>query len=361
MPSAPRIEHVLKGVETMRIRRRLRLLFPLWILFQQAALAQEEDVEGSRDHPLLSRMQDFYISGYEQYGYESQEFYDEQDNEYVIAGRKWVIEYTLKEGFEAPGQLQVRRNYIDAVQKMGGTILFDRGLYMKVASGNQETWIEVWISDHGTDYTLTIVEKAGMKQEVAAGPGLLTQGTSTSPITRPPVQSTQQREVKDAEIERIERALAGTKKNRDKALANLRDISHKVSDGFALAFPGAVCPSPSPAPPVPVPYPDVGKASDIAKGSKRVKIAADKAVALKDASDFKKSESDEAGLKTRALTELIQRHLEKGTVTERDKVSWKNALLNYQDEAATIARDLTDYVTEIEKLLAESKQELGIR
>jgi hypothetical protein len=117
----------------MKIPRTPLLLILLLILSQSITFAQETDVEESSDHPLFPRMEHFYISGYEQYGHESHEFYDAQDNEYVIEGPKWVIEYTLGTGFESPGQLKVRGNYIDAVKRMGGSVLFDRGLYMKAA------------------------------------------------------------------------------------------------------------------------------------------------------------------------------------------------------------------------------------
>ena len=129
---------------------------------------QEKDLEGSKDHPLLSRMNNYYIDEYEEFEYDSHEFYDEEDNEYMIEGHKWVIGYTLKEGFDSPGQLKVRQNYINAIKKIGGTILFDRGVYMKVEQEGKEAWIEVWVSSDGNDYRLIIVEKTVMEQEVVA-------------------------------------------------------------------------------------------------------------------------------------------------------------------------------------------------
>jgi outer membrane protein OmpA-like peptidoglycan-associated protein len=157
----------------MKLRTKAFLGIILSILFVGVAFAQEEDMEGSKDHPLLSRMKNFYISGYEELSYDSHEFYDAEDHEYIIEGHKWVIEYTLKEGVGAPGQLKVRKNYINAIKKIGGTILFDRGLYMKLARGNKESWIEVWASSDGSDYRLTIVERTIMEQEVVADPEAL--------------------------------------------------------------------------------------------------------------------------------------------------------------------------------------------
>lgn len=154
----------------MKLQTKAFLGIFLSILFVSVAFAQEEDEEGSKDHPLLSRMKNYYIRGYEEFKYDSHDFYDEEDNEYIIEGRKWVIEYTLRGGVEVPGDLKVMKNYINAIKKIGGTILFDRGLYMKVAKGNKESWIEVWASDDGSDYTLTIVERTIMEQEVVADP-----------------------------------------------------------------------------------------------------------------------------------------------------------------------------------------------
>lgn len=157
----------------MKFRTKGLIFISIFCLITGLAFSQEEDVEGSQDHPLLSRMENFYISGYEEFEYESHDFYDAEDNEYVIEGHKWVIEYTLKEGFTPPGQLKVRRNYINAIKEIGGTILFDQGVYMKVATDNKETWIEVWASSDGSDYRLTIVERTIMEQEVAADPDAL--------------------------------------------------------------------------------------------------------------------------------------------------------------------------------------------
>ncbi len=157
----------------MKFRTKGLIFISLFCLIAGLAFSQEEDVEGSQDHPLLSRMENFYISGYEEFEYESHDFYDAEDNEYIIEGHKWVIEYTLKEGLTPPGQLKVRRNYINAIKEIGGTILFDQGVYMKVATDNKETWIEVWASSDGSDYRLTIVERTIMEQEVAADPDAL--------------------------------------------------------------------------------------------------------------------------------------------------------------------------------------------
>jgi len=166
---------IFREVFIMKIKYLLGILIFVAFFIGVSSLiqGQEKDLEGSKNHPLLTRMNNYYIDEYEEFEYDSHEFYDEEDNEYIIEGHKWVIGYTLKEGFGSPGQLKVRQNYINAIKKIGGTILFDRGVYMKLEQEGKEVWIEVWVSSDGNDYRLTIVEKTVMEQEVVADPEAL--------------------------------------------------------------------------------------------------------------------------------------------------------------------------------------------
>jgi OmpA-OmpF porin, OOP family len=147
--------------------------------FSLTSSGQEQDIEGSNDHPLLSRMDNYVIDEYAEYDYDSHEFYDEKDNEYIIEGHKWIIGYTLKEGYEPPGQLKVRKNYINAIKEIGGKILWDRGVYMMVTLEEKEIWIDLWVDSDGSDYRLTIVEKTVMEQEVQADPEALSEDLKT--------------------------------------------------------------------------------------------------------------------------------------------------------------------------------------
>jgi hypothetical protein len=77
--------------------------------------------------------------------------------------------------------------------------------------------------------------------------------------------------------------------------ANGSGLFHKGSGGSGKAFPD-VCLSPPPAPtgPVPVPYPNSISASDLADGSKTVKIQGEP-TGLEDASNISTSSGDEGG------------------------------------------------------------------
>lgn len=147
-------------------------LFVLGFALLAPAAVSGQDVEGSKDHPLVSRLQDFYISDYEEFEFDEHAFYDAADKEYVIKGHKWVIGYNLKDGARSPGQAKVRENYINAIRKIGGEILYERGT-MRVVRDDKEVWIDLWVTSDGEGYRLTIVEKAIMKQEVVADPKAL--------------------------------------------------------------------------------------------------------------------------------------------------------------------------------------------
>lgn len=168
----------------MNLWAKAFLCILLSILLTGIVFAVQEDREGSKDHPLLSRMDNYYIWQYKELEYDSAKFYDEEGNEYVIEGHKWVIQYWLKKGFKAPGRLMVTRNYFNAIKEIGGTILVNdphnRGLNMKVAKGGKETWIHVWPIGDGNSYILTIIERTTMEQEVVADPDAMAADISTT-------------------------------------------------------------------------------------------------------------------------------------------------------------------------------------
>ena len=138
----------------------------IFFMLSATSLAQQKDMEGSKDHPLLPRMSNYYISNFEETDHGSSEFYDEKNNEYLIEGHKWVISYTLMEGFSPPDQSKVRQFYINAIKKSGGTLLDELGEYFKLTKGNKETWIYIWVSPEGKDYELTVVERPSAKEEI---------------------------------------------------------------------------------------------------------------------------------------------------------------------------------------------------
>ncbi|HVO75794.1 MAG TPA: OmpA family protein [Ignavibacteriaceae bacterium] len=132
--------------------------------------ASEPDIKGSKDHPLLSRMPDFHISGYKDTEFDSYKFINQDKKFVIVEGHKYYIEYKLDKGAAEPGELKIRRNVQDALKKIGGKVLYDdnfnRVSTIMLQKENKETWVEV--RSYNNLYRLSIVEKEIMKQEITA-------------------------------------------------------------------------------------------------------------------------------------------------------------------------------------------------
>lgn len=134
------------------------------------AIAADPDVKGGKDHPMLSRMPDFHISGFKKADFDSHRFIGQDKKPVSVEGRKTYIEYRLNKGAAEPGELKIRKNIQEALKKIGGTVLFDDN-FNKVSTimlqrEGKETWVEV--RAYNNMYRLTILEKEAMKQEVVA-------------------------------------------------------------------------------------------------------------------------------------------------------------------------------------------------
>lgn len=132
--------------------------------------AADQDVKGSKDPSLLSRMPNFHISGYKSTEFDSHKFINEDKKQVIIEGHKYYIEYRLDKGAAEPGELKIRRNIQDALKNIGGKVLFDdnfnRTSTIVLQKEGKETWVEV--RSFNNMYRLSIVEKQIMKQDVVA-------------------------------------------------------------------------------------------------------------------------------------------------------------------------------------------------
>jgi outer membrane protein OmpA-like peptidoglycan-associated protein len=133
------------------------------------ATAQEPDAENCKDHPLLSRMKNYYIGECEK-NFDAVEFIVEDESVKTLEGQKTFIRYYLQENAQQPSPLQIRRNYLNAVKSLGGTALYDRDYEatFKLVKSGKEIWVKLQVWNDGNDYGLTILEIEGMAQEVTA-------------------------------------------------------------------------------------------------------------------------------------------------------------------------------------------------
>jgi len=146
-----------------------RLVLVLSILLAAFPLLAKPDKPGSKDNPLITRMQNTYIENYRTNPFDKFSFKIAKGKETPVEGKFTEIRYKTEDGVEAPTPLAILRNHQQAVRGIGGTVVFEDARYttLKVAKGGMETWIQVdtaW----GRGYMLSIIEKGEMAQEVIA-------------------------------------------------------------------------------------------------------------------------------------------------------------------------------------------------
>jgi OOP family OmpA-OmpF porin len=134
------------------------------------ATAQDKDADGSKDHPMFSRMPGYYIEDYDAQDFSSFEL--ETDPPRKVEGRYWKISYWLKEGAKKAGPVQIARNYTDLMTRRNGKKLFDdvdasggKAIAQMPIDG-KNIYLQVDISNSGEVYDLYVVEEAAMEQKV---------------------------------------------------------------------------------------------------------------------------------------------------------------------------------------------------
>ena len=141
----------------------------LALLFLGVARA-EQDVKGSKDHPLFNRMPGFYISQYEEKEFDSHTFRDAKLAEQNVEGHLFFIAYDLKTGAKEPTRVQILRNYENAIKKIGGVVLksdWDGVSFMKLTKDGKEIWVEV-SAYMAYQPRIYIVEKGALAQAIVA-------------------------------------------------------------------------------------------------------------------------------------------------------------------------------------------------
>jgi OOP family OmpA-OmpF porin len=136
----------------------------------RAAFAQT-DIEGSKDHPLITRMPDYYISEYtvSEFGAYDPVIIDGSDVHWE--GKVYSISYERKEYARPISMLQIVRNYEAAVKKAGGKLLGTgdgRRMAAEIRKNGSLTGIYVEAFNEARNYSLIIVESQAMKQDVVA-------------------------------------------------------------------------------------------------------------------------------------------------------------------------------------------------
>jgi len=143
-------------------------------------VAQEEEGPKLADTPYFTGMPAYKIYEADDKEFEAWNFWNGKTC-VAVEGRKFHRAHILKEGAKQASELQIVRNYANAIKSMGGTIIFDgnnaescaanagyRMVIGKVVKGSDELWAEIAAWGDGGEYSITVILKEAMKQDVTA-------------------------------------------------------------------------------------------------------------------------------------------------------------------------------------------------
>ncbi len=147
------------------------------------AFAQQgKDAAGCKDHPLLTRIPDYWIQSCVQKQFDAYKFMVGPNKSSAVEGQFWNIRYQPPASLtNKPSTLQLLRNVENAVKQVGGKVVAEDSskATMTLTSEGKELWIEAW-ADYTGKYILTIVEKAAMAQEITANADAFANGLRTT-------------------------------------------------------------------------------------------------------------------------------------------------------------------------------------
>jgi outer membrane protein OmpA-like peptidoglycan-associated protein len=145
------------------------------------AASDPNDLSGSKDPDIFSRMPGFRITSYQALEFDRYEFSTASGKTEKVEGRRTVLSYTAKDGMVHPSGLQIIRNYVNAAKAVGGAPVYeyeDGGTQystIRILKEDAEIWVEVSGANNGM-YNVQLVNKQLMKQEVIANADALSKG-----------------------------------------------------------------------------------------------------------------------------------------------------------------------------------------
>src|SRR5947207_9565304 len=108
----------------------------LLVLGTAAGSASAQDAEGSKDHPMLSRMPGYSISTYDAQDFSVFDFATDPPTH--VEGRYWRIDYSVPDNGKKSGPVQIARNYADLLVKRGGKKVVEQ---VDAGGGTEVAWM----------------------------------------------------------------------------------------------------------------------------------------------------------------------------------------------------------------------------
>jgi OmpA-OmpF porin, OOP family len=147
------------------------MMSAIFLSLTMGAVAQQPDNPACKDHPLFpSRMPEYRIEACKVEEHGVYEFSSTKGPKTPVEGKFTFLTYAFTgQKVSEPSGLAVVRNYENAIQKVGGTILQsvpDRWVNGKIVKDGREAWVE--IEKGNGKIWLRIVEKKAMEQYIVA-------------------------------------------------------------------------------------------------------------------------------------------------------------------------------------------------
>ena len=153
------------------MNKRFLLLTLIMVFFATAVVAVvQKDDPKCKDHPLFTRMPDYWIRSCKQLQFDSYEFLVAKGKKEAVEGQLWRLDYYPQaDAVSKPSQLQIQRNYENAIQKLGGEVVWsEKGRStLKLVKDGKEIWVDLTAEFTGK-YWMTIVQKQAMVQDIVA-------------------------------------------------------------------------------------------------------------------------------------------------------------------------------------------------
>lgn len=154
----------------MKDLRHVWIMAVIFLMAAGPAYATTPDKKGCADHPVFpTRMPGYSISDCETKDFDAVNFETGKREKNTVEGRRTKLTYRIEDRSQEPSGLAVVRNYENAIKNVGGTVVFTDGkriLNGKILKNGKEIWAQ---AEKGNGLIwLTIVEKAGMAQEIVA-------------------------------------------------------------------------------------------------------------------------------------------------------------------------------------------------
>jgi outer membrane protein OmpA-like peptidoglycan-associated protein len=143
--------------------------------------AQLADYGGFKDPQLFTRVPNYFLAeggSFVEARFDGHEFRVGKDGSRKVEGHFLKYGYSFDEsrGAAPASQLQIIRNYQNAARRIGGKVLYDGSdrTTLCIAKDGTETWADV--EAFGNGYSLIIVERELMQQDVVANATALQSG-----------------------------------------------------------------------------------------------------------------------------------------------------------------------------------------